>query len=102
MSLQQRLTLLFVLIVMLPLSAAGFLMRDSVVGEVRRREESRLRPTLVETETMLEARLQGVDEFIAPVSRRLRRFPAEGAVSRLRPLLKRTLAGTEELGKSVV
>ncbi len=97
MSLQQRLTLLFVLIVMLPLSAAGFLMRDSVVGEVRRREEIRLRPTLVEMETMLEARLQGVDEFIAPVSRRLRRFPAEGAVSRLRPLLKRTLAGTEEL-----
>ncbi|CAN5478422.1 hypothetical protein BH18ACT16_BH18ACT16_13890 [soil metagenome] len=97
MSLQQRLTLLFVLIVMLPLSAAGFLMRDSVVGEVRRREDSRLRPTLVETETMLEARLKGVDEFIAPVSRRLRRFPAEGAVSRLRPLLERALSGTEEL-----
>ena len=97
MSLQQRLTLLFVVIVMLPLSAAGFFLRDTVVGEVRRREESRLRPTLAETESLMAARMEAVDELIAPVARRIRRSPAEDPNPRLRPLLKRALARTEEL-----
>jgi len=97
MSLQQRLTLLFVVIVMLPLSAAGFVLRDSVVGEIRRREESRLRPSLAETESVIAARQKAVFELISPVTLRLRRAQSGGGGSRLQSLLGRALAGTEEL-----
>ncbi|MDQ3662865.1 MAG: diguanylate cyclase [Actinomycetota bacterium] len=97
MSLQQRLTLLIVVIVMLPLSAAGFLLRDTVVGEVRRREESRLRSTLAVADSMLVARAKRVGVLLGPVSKRLRRYPAEGPGSQLETLLKRVLARTEEL-----
>ena len=97
MSLQQRLTLLFVVIVMLPLSAAGFFVRESVIGEVRRREESRLRPALVETEEAIDARLKSVDELIAPVSSRVGKLSQKGSGASLQPLLKRALANTKEL-----
>ena len=97
MSLQQRLTLLFVVIVMLPLSAAGFFVRESVIGEIRRREESRLRPALVETEATLDARLKSVDELIAPVSSRAGKLPQKGSGASLQSMLKRALASTEDL-----
>ncbi|MGH2775990.1 MAG: diguanylate cyclase [Actinomycetota bacterium] len=46
MSLQRRLTLFFILIVILPLAAAGFVVQDVVVGEVANRAESSLRPAV--------------------------------------------------------
>ncbi|MEA2461097.1 MAG: hypothetical protein QOH90_1274 [Actinomycetota bacterium] len=46
MSLQRRLTLIFVLIVILPLAAAGFFVQRLVVGEVERRAVTALGPAL--------------------------------------------------------
>ena len=46
MSLQRRLTLFFILIVILPLAAAGFIVQDVVVTEVANRAESSLRPAV--------------------------------------------------------
>ncbi|MCA1703946.1 MAG: hypothetical protein LC808_12040, partial [Actinobacteria bacterium] len=46
MSLQRRLTLIFVLIVILPLAAAGFFVQRLVVGEVQRRAVTALGPAL--------------------------------------------------------
>ncbi|MPZ90593.1 MAG: diguanylate cyclase [Actinobacteria bacterium] len=46
MSLQRRLTLFFILIVILPLAAAGFVVQDVVVREVANRAESALRPAV--------------------------------------------------------
>jgi diguanylate cyclase (GGDEF)-like protein len=46
MSLQRRLTLIFVLIVILPLAAAGFFVQRLVVGEVERRAANALGPAL--------------------------------------------------------
>ncbi|HZK50574.1 MAG TPA: diguanylate cyclase [Actinomycetota bacterium] len=46
MSLQRRLTLFFILIVILPLAAAGFVVQDVFVGEVANRAESSLRPSV--------------------------------------------------------
>ena len=46
MSLQRRLTLFFILIVILPLAAAGFVVQDVVVGEVANRAESSLTPAV--------------------------------------------------------
>ena len=46
MSLQRRLTLIFVLIVILPLAAAGFFVQRLVVGEVERRAVTSLGPAL--------------------------------------------------------
>jgi diguanylate cyclase (GGDEF)-like protein len=45
-SLQRRLTLFFILIVILPLAAAGFIVQDVVVTEVANRAESSLRPAV--------------------------------------------------------
>ncbi|HEU4488038.1 MAG TPA: hypothetical protein VFS38_01990, partial [Actinomycetota bacterium] len=94
MSLQQRLTLLFVAIVMLPITVAGFWARDSVVSEVRQREAGRLSPALIEVESAIATRLQAVDEFARPTSARLSRNPNP---ERLHPLLQRRLAATDAL-----
>ena len=46
MSLQRRLTLYFVVIVILPLAAAGVLVQRVVVGEITRRAAASLQPAL--------------------------------------------------------
>jgi diguanylate cyclase (GGDEF)-like protein len=63
MSLQRRLTLFFVLIVMLPLAAAGFVVRHVVVGEVERRVELSLLPPLHQVETLYESQTQSLRQL---------------------------------------
>lgn len=58
MSLQRRLTLFFVLIVILPLVAAGFVVQKVVVDEVARRSLLSLGPALDAATTLYNARVQ--------------------------------------------
>lgn len=57
MSLQRRLTLFFVLIVILPLAAAGFVVQRVIVGEIGRRAQLSLHPALDVTVAFYNERL---------------------------------------------
>lgn len=61
MSLQRRLTLFFVLIVILPLTVAGFLVHRVVVGEVSRRALLSLDPALDATVALYTDRVEALD-----------------------------------------
>jgi diguanylate cyclase (GGDEF)-like protein len=61
MSLQRRLTLFFVLIVVLPLAAAGFVVQRVIVGEIDRRALLSLHPALDATVALYNGRLEGAE-----------------------------------------
>ena len=71
MSLQRRLTLFFVLIVILPLAAAGFVVQRVVVGEISRRAVLSLAPALDATVAMYNDRIDGLDERVSGGDRRV-------------------------------
>lgn len=79
MSLQRRLTLFFVLIVILPLAVAGFVVQRVVVNEVSQRAIDGLTPALDATATLYQDRVEGLDARvrgtigIADLSQSLRR-----------------------------
>jgi diguanylate cyclase (GGDEF)-like protein len=58
MSLQRRLTLFFVLIVVLPLAAAGFVVQRVIIGEIDRRALLSLHPALDATVAQYNGRLE--------------------------------------------
>jgi two-component system cell cycle response regulator len=62
MSLQRRLTLFFVLIVILPLALAGFAVQRIVVGEITRRAAVALGPALDNSVIVYEERLRAADD----------------------------------------
>nr|MBA2599765.1 hypothetical protein [Actinomycetota bacterium] len=64
MSLQRRLTLFFIIIVMLPLLAAGLVVRYVLVGEVEERAEMSLRPALDSTLVGYNLRVASIDEIV--------------------------------------
>lgn len=64
MSLQRRLTLFFVLIVILPLGAAGFVVQRVVVGEIDRRSVLALGPALDATVALYNDRVEALDSRV--------------------------------------
>lgn len=64
MSLQRRLTLFFIIIVMLPLLAAGLVVRYVLVGEVEERAQMALRPALDSTLVGYNLRVASIDEIV--------------------------------------
>jgi diguanylate cyclase (GGDEF)-like protein len=69
MSLQRRLTLIFVLIVILPLAAAGFFVQRLVVGEVERRAVISLGPALDATVAVYNGRTQVLPDRVGNLLR---------------------------------
>lgn len=64
MSLQRRLTLFFVLIVILPLLAAGFIVQRVIVGEISRRAVLSLRPALDATVAIYNRQATSLDSLV--------------------------------------
>jgi diguanylate cyclase (GGDEF)-like protein len=64
MSLQRRLTIFFILIVILPLIAAGFIVRRAVVGEVSRRAALGLEPALEASVVRYNDRARLLDQLV--------------------------------------
>jgi diguanylate cyclase (GGDEF)-like protein len=64
MPLRRRLTVFFILIVMLPLMAAGFVMRFVVDREVESRNNATLRPALEVTRAIFRSRSATLDELV--------------------------------------
>ena len=64
MSLQRRLTLFFVLIVILPLLAAGFIVQRVIVGEISRRAVLSLRPALDATVEIYNRQIESLDRLV--------------------------------------
>lgn len=64
MSLQRRLTLFFVLIVILPLLAAGFVVQRVIVGEISRRAVLSLRPALDATVALYNRQAESLDRRV--------------------------------------
>ena len=64
MPLRRRLTLFFVLIVVLPLSAAALVLRGIVVEEVERRSLLALEPPLQSTAVLFRARAESIDDQV--------------------------------------
>ncbi|MDP9069354.1 MAG: diguanylate cyclase [Actinomycetota bacterium] len=64
MSLQRRLTLFFVLIVILPLLAAGFILQRVIVGEISRRAVLSLRPALDATVAIYNRQADSLDRRV--------------------------------------
>ncbi len=64
MSLQRRLTVFFVLIVILPLVAAGLIVQRVIVGEISRRAVLSLRPALDATVAILDSEAEGLDRRV--------------------------------------
>lgn len=64
MSLQRRLTLFFITIVMLPLLAAGLVVGNVLVGEAEKRSEMALGPALDSTLTGYNLRVASMDEVV--------------------------------------
>ncbi|MFN2525242.1 MAG: diguanylate cyclase [Actinomycetota bacterium] len=65
MSLQKRLTLFFVLIVILPLAVAGYVVQRVVVGEIAQRAELSLEPLLESSLALYNERVDAIDERVA-------------------------------------
>lgn len=64
MSLQRRLTLFFILIVILPLLAAGFVVQRVIVGEISRRAVLSLRPALDATVAIYNRQAESLDRRV--------------------------------------
>jgi diguanylate cyclase (GGDEF)-like protein len=69
MSLQRRLTLIFVLIVILPLAAAGFFVQRLVVGEIERRAVTSLGPALDATVAVYNGRAEVLPDTVGNLLR---------------------------------
>lgn len=93
MSLRRRLSLFFVLIVILPLTAAGFVVQRVVIGEVEDRDMLSLRPTVSVAVASVEDRLGKVRKEVATFARSglLARALGEKRQGRLERLLSRDL-----------
>lgn len=101
MSLQRRLTLFFILIVILPLTAAGLVVHQVVVGEVESRATSNLKPSLNAAAVRYNERAQVIDDLtVAAVggSADFRRLLRSGDRAAIDGFLARRLDATEGLG----
>ncbi len=76
MSLQRRLTLFFVLIVILPLLAAGFIVQRVIVGEISRRAVLSLRPALDATVAIYNREAESLDRRVRSTVEDAPRFAA--------------------------
>lgn len=65
MSLQRRLTIFFVVIVIIPLSVAGFVVQRIVAGEISKRTELSLPGALSSVETTFEERAEMLDQRLS-------------------------------------
>jgi two-component system cell cycle response regulator len=99
MTLQRRLTLFFVLIVILPLAAAGFVVRRVVVGEISRRAVISLAPALDATVALYNDRVDAIDDRVR-ASVQVPRFAElmdNRNVAGTRAFLDERLSGTDNL-----
>src|SRR5918997_2884707 len=94
MSLQRRLTLFFVLIVILPLVAAGYVVQRVVVGEISRRAVLALDPALDAAVAVYNARVDDMpDDVRTTVERpRLARLIEGGRSAEVKEFLVDSLA----------
>jgi diguanylate cyclase (GGDEF)-like protein len=99
MSLQRRLTLFFVLIVILPLVAAGYVVQRVVIGEITRRAALALGPSLDAAVAVYNDRVADMDDDVrTTVERpRLARLIDEGGRTAADSFLDRRLADSDEL-----
>ncbi|MDQ3914954.1 MAG: diguanylate cyclase [Actinomycetota bacterium] len=99
MSLQRRLTLFFVLIVILPLVAAGYVVQRVVIGEISRRAVLALDPSLDAAVAVYNDRVADMDDDVrTTVERpRLARLIDERDAAATDAFLGRRLAGSDEL-----
>ena len=97
LSLQRRLTLFFIVIVVLPLAAAGFVIQRIVVGEVSERAMLALTPALNSAVVTFNERSAVIDERIRVVvdNRRLARLLDEGERGQTNQFLEEALDGAE-------
>lgn len=86
MSLQRRLTMFFVLIVILPLLAAGFVVQRVIVGEISRRAVLSLRPALDATVAIYNRQADSLDRRVRSVVDDEPRFGELFEAGRQRPL----------------
>jgi diguanylate cyclase (GGDEF)-like protein len=98
MSLRRRLILFFILIVALPLAAAGFVIQRVVVDELERRAFLSLRPALGLAEVVCKERLQSVRAEVAGSldSRAFARLVAAGDRTEIRRRLAGQLGGSTD------
>ncbi|HEX2240899.1 MAG TPA: diguanylate cyclase [Actinomycetota bacterium] len=99
MSLQRRLTIFFVLIVILPLAVAGFVVQRVVVGEIARRAELSLEPLLESSLALYNERVDAIDERVAAEVDRpsFAKALESGRSGRMEQLLQKLLAADEGL-----
>ena len=100
MSLQRRLTLFFVFIVILPLVAAGFIVQRVIIGEISRRADLSLRPALDATVAIYNDRIEALDGRVRALvqnDRRFARLVASGDGVALSELLHRRLDDAPDL-----
>ena len=100
MSLQRRLTLFFVFIVILPLVAAGFIVQRVIIGEISRRADLSLRPALDATVAIYNGQIEALDRRVRAVvanDRRFARLVARGDEAALRELLHDRLDDAPDL-----
>ncbi|MGH2698291.1 MAG: diguanylate cyclase [Actinomycetota bacterium] len=100
MSLQRRLTLFFILIVILPLAAAGFVVQDVVVDEVANRAEMGLRPAVNSVVAHYNERVSVLGDLTQASIPQNDNFAAlieEGDRARTNGFLERRLRETEGL-----
>jgi two-component system, cell cycle response regulator len=96
LSLQRRLTLFFVLIVILPLAAAGFVVQRVVVSEIARRAVLSLGPALDASVVLYNDRVAGIDERVraAVEDPRVSKLVATDKKQPLNSYLDRLVQGT--------
>lgn len=104
MSLQRRLTLYFVLIVMLPLIAAAFGVQQVVGGELERRATLSLRPALDSAVSVYNSRLDILEPELRSrvANRAFARVLESEDRTELKAQLDRVIAGAEALDMVVV
>jgi two-component system, cell cycle response regulator len=94
MSLQRRLALFLVGMVMLPLAAVGLFMRYTITDEAQRRAEMTLAPALNAPAALMATQLDALDDVSNGVTTSLSRPPFGGSASEFERVLEATLAGT--------
>jgi diguanylate cyclase (GGDEF)-like protein len=99
MSLQRRLTLFFVLIVILPLVAAGYVVQRVVVGEISRRAVLALDPSLDAAVAVYNDRFSDMDHDVRTTVERpkLARLIDDRDEAATERFLRRRLAASDEL-----
>ena len=105
MSLQRRLTLFFVLIVILPLLAAGFVVQRVIVGEISRRAVLSLRPALDASVAIYNRQAESLDRRVRLAVQDDPRFATlfrEGRDQALERFLEGRLAESDDLDFLVV